>query len=145
MSGHGFPKWDPGDVEAFRAKIIEKRANGKTWTKIAAEEGISKVTFYKWCREEQPEFLASVKKDEKQEIRDNLKSTLIEVAIKDRNVTALIYLNKALNKMWDQPKQQPQPKPPEENEPKHTAMTPEQAREELKKRQEGLKLVQENS
>lgn len=132
-------KWQPeGGVDAFRDKCLEKRGRGISWRSIAKGEGISHQTLYVWMRE-QGDFQKTIKKQEKAEVREQIRQTLIFMAVEKKNVTALIYLAKSLCKMWDQPHQQPEPKKPNEPE-QHPSMTPEKAKELLTAR---LKLVPE--
>lgn len=116
---------------------MEARGKGVTWRKIAMNEGTNKSTLYEWFSAN-PEFKAEIKKQEKDEQRDNIRQTLLEVAIKDKNVTALIYLSKAVLKMWDTPKAVT-PEDDKPKEPLHPPMTREEWRkkhEEMLKRKE---------
>lgn len=136
--------WRPDMTdEEFNEKCVELRGKGYSWRKIAAEFGVGKSTLYEYTATI-PEIKASIAKNEKQEIRDNIRSTLVELAIKKQNVVALIYLSKALYKMYDVPPrvgEVPATKAAD-NAPVYPAMTPEAAKQELTKR---LTLVSENS
>lgn len=137
-------RWNPGmSNEEFHDKCVELRGKGLPWRKIATEFGISKTAFYEFTATI-PEIKKSIGRAEKLEIRDNIRSTLVELAIKNKNVVALIYLSKALYKMYDVPPrvgEVPATKAAD-NAPVYPAMTPEAAKQELTKR---LTLVSENS
>lgn len=121
-------KWDPiakyGSLEAFKEVLLEKRGVGKTWRAIGHELGVSKTVLYKFFGEH-PEFKAEIKAKEKAEIKDNIRQTLLEVALKKKNVVALIFLSKAICKMYDTPKA-PAPEDDKPKEEMHTGMTREQ-------------------
>lgn len=132
--------WEPsGGYDAFLDRCLEKRGKGRTWRAIAVDEGISHVTLYDWFLRN-PKFQPLIKKEERGVRRDNIVQTLMEVAIKNKNVTALIFLAKSLCKMYDQPYQKEKSADPAKSAEQHPSMTPEQAKELLKAR---LTLVQE--
>lgn len=132
--------WEPkGGIDAFRERCLDKRGKGKTWRQITADEGISHVTYYEW-RKEHPEFQEGIKKEERALQNENIRQTLLYMAVEKKNVTALIFLHKARLKMYDQPHPKEIPSSIGKPEDQVPAMTPEQAREQLKAR---LTLVQE--
>lgn len=96
-------KWEPkGGIIIFGDRCLEKRGIGKTWRAIAKEEGVSRSTLYEWF-DQNPDFKAAIKTLEKEEQGENIHQTLLEVALKNKNVPALIYLAKAKLKMFDTP------------------------------------------
>lgn len=127
--------WKPnGGVDAFKDRALDARGRGKTWRAIAKDEGCGFSTLYNWFLKN-PAVKEDIKSREKGEQADNIRQTLLECAIKDKNVVALIYLAKAKLKMWDTPKAQADADA-EANKPKaadlHTGMT----REDWKKKLE---------
>lgn len=141
MSASTQKAWEPnGGYDAFFDRCLEKRGKGRTWRGIARDEAISHVTLYEWFKK-YPEFQPAVKKIERGLQKDNIRQTLLEIAIDKKNVTALIYLAKAMCKMWDQPPREGQQQPPLPDPTNlHPGMTPDQAKEILKAR---LSLVPE--
>ncbi len=124
-------KWEPdGGLEAFKERALIKRGKGYTWRKIASEEPVGFSTLYDfWSRN--PEIKKDIDKRELEEIRENIHQTLLELAIKNKNVVALIFLAKSKLKMFDQPAHQT-PDPTDAEAPTFGGMT----REEWKKKHE---------
>jgi hypothetical protein len=131
-------RWEPkGGPEEFRERALEKRGRGKTWRAIAREEGINHCTLYEWFKTH-PEIQAYIKQHEKNEIKDNIRQTLLEVSLTKKNIVGLIFLSKAVCKMYDTPKA-PSEESDKPKEELHTAMTRAQWMELHQARQAKLK------
>jgi hypothetical protein len=127
-------KWNPPHKgKELREFLLEKRGQGKTWRKIAAEFGIARSTLYDFFTEHKG-LKESIDKETKEEVIENLRSTAVELAIKEKNPTMLIYLLKALAKLYDQPRDDDDSKD-QPKEELHPAMTRERWQELHRERQ----------
>lgn len=124
--------WEPRDgVNAFIDRCIERRGKGWTWRKIALHEhgsenqptGFSTLNAY---FAKYPEIKKKIDNHSKQEALENLRQTGLELAIQDKDRSLVIYLSKAMLKLYDTPTLEL-----EEKEELVQAMSPEQARLEL--------------
>lgn len=126
-------KFEP-NLKEFTDILLESRGKGKTWRKIAAEQGVSRDTLYTWFNRN-PGVKDKIDAEAKDEIKENLRCTAIELALKEKNPTMLIYLNKAINQLYDQPKPDGSDDAPAEKEEMFPAMTKEQWNQLHKERQ----------
>lgn len=129
------PRWEPDKShEDFVDWCVEQRGQGLLWRAIAKKLNIGFSTLYEWFLRH-PDLKKQIADREPEEVDENIRQTLIEVALKNKNVVALIFLHKARLKMYDVP-----PKVADEphgavNEPLYPPMTQEEWRRQHELRQ----------
>lgn len=114
-------KFEPKDgAEAFVDRTVERRAKGWTWRKVAKAEGCAYTTINEYLKNN-PDIRSRIDAEEGGESIENIRQTLMEVAIEKKDRQILIHLSKAkLKNHEERPQQQDQNGWP--------AMTPEQAK-----------------
>lgn len=113
-------KFEPKDgPDAFVDRTVERRSKGWTWRKVAHAENCAYTTLNEYLKNN-PDIRSRIDAEEGGETLENIRQTLTEVAITNKDRQILIHLSKAkLKNHEERPQQQDQNGWP--------AMTPEQA------------------